>query len=87
MLLKRELLALDMYGKHSAKCSFEDAPVNLRPDALQQRVDKGELGVATGKGFYDYAGRGALELQHARDVRLWQVVRALGELVTDPRPI
>lgn len=66
---------------------FEDAPVNRCPEALKQRVDKGELGVTTGKGFYDYAGRDVLALQHARDVRLWQVVDALGELVTDPRPI
>ena len=87
LMQRYDYTGLGLSLRNLADPRFEDAPVNLRPDALQQRVDKGELGVATGKGFYDYAGRGALELQHARDVRLWQVVRALGELVTDPRPI
>lgn len=66
---------------------FVDAPVDLDPPALRSRVERGELGVATGKGFYDYAGRNVLELQKTRDARLWQVVNALGDLVSDPRPI
>lgn len=66
---------------------FTDAPVDLNPAFLRERVERGEVGVSVGKGFYDYAGRSPLELQRARDVRLWQVVRDLRDLVTDPKPI
>lgn len=66
---------------------FVDAPVDLDPGPLRSRVDRGEFGVTTGKGFYDYAGRDVLELQKIRDARLWQVVNALGDLVADPKPI
>lgn len=66
---------------------FVDAPVDLSPAALKSRVDQGDLGIATGKGFYDYIGRSPLELQRARDIRLWQAISALGDLATAPRPI
>lgn len=87
LMQRYDYTGLGLSMRNLSDPSFEDAPVNRCPEALKQRVDKGELGVATGKGFYDYAGRDVLALQHARDVRLWQVVDALGELVTDPRPI
>lgn len=64
-----------------------DAPVNRSPAPLQERVARGELGVTSGKGFYDYAGRTPLQLQRERDLRLWQALRGLAELASDPHPI
>lgn len=64
-----------------------DAPVDRSPAPLQERVARGELGVSSGKGFYDYAGRTPLQLQRERDLRLWQAMRGLGELASQPHPI
>ena len=64
-----------------------DAPVNLSPALLSDRVARGDLGVTTGRGFYDYQGRSTSLLQRERDRRLWQAVQRLSNLVLDPQPI
>lgn len=64
-----------------------DPPVNLAPEPLTRRVANGELGVTTGKGFYGYEGRSSLDMQRARDVKLWQVVIGLSDLLSDPKPL
>jgi 3-hydroxybutyryl-CoA dehydrogenase len=64
-----------------------DAPVNMSPALLHDRVQRGDLGVSTGRGFYDYEGRSTLQLQRERDLRLWQAVQRLSDLVFDPKPI
>jgi 3-hydroxybutyryl-CoA dehydrogenase len=66
---------------------FVDAPVDPEPRILKALVDNGHLGVTTGKGFYDYQGRSTLALQRERDIKLWQVMQGLGDLVSDPKPI
>ena len=82
----------DFSGLHLSQrnlqdADFVDAPVDRAPAPLAERVARGELGVSTGKGFYDYAGRSTLEMQRLRDESLWQVMEGLGNLVTDPRPL
>jgi 3-hydroxybutyryl-CoA dehydrogenase len=46
------------------------------PGPLQERVDRGELGVKTGKGFYDYAGMDEEEILRRRDRRLMLMLEA-----------
>lgn len=64
-----------------------DAPVDLAPSLLKERINQGHLGVTTGNGFYDYGQRDVLTLQRERDRQLWEVVQALGDKVHAPRPI
>lgn len=64
-----------------------DAPLDRTPELLCERVRCGELGVSTGKGFYDYDGRSPVELQSERDRRLWSIARAVPDLLFDPKPI
>ena len=51
------------------------------PAALFDHVDKGELGIKTGKGFYDYAGRSREESCAKRDHLLFRVLQATGDLI------
>ena len=46
------------------------------PAPLQERVDRGELGVKAGRGFYDYAGAGEEEILRRRDRRLMLMLEA-----------
>lgn len=64
-----------------------DAPVDLAPELLKERIDRGHLGVTTGSGFYDYGQRDVLTLQRERDRQLWEVMQALGDKAQAPKPI
>lgn len=46
------------------------------PAPLAERVVRGELGVKSGRGFYDYSGRGVLEVERERDRRLLLLLEA-----------
>ncbi|MBU4612411.1 3-hydroxyacyl-CoA dehydrogenase family protein [Achromobacter sp. GG226] len=87
LLQRYDFTGLNLSLRHLGDPAMADAPVDLNPQALSDRVTRGDLGVTTGKGFYDYAGRTPLALQRERDVRLWQVLSQLGDLVTDPKPL
>lgn len=46
------------------------------PAPLQERVERGELGVKAGRGFYDYAGADEDEILRRRDRRLMLMLEA-----------
>jgi 3-hydroxybutyryl-CoA dehydrogenase len=58
--------------------------VEPRPDdaprSLVERVDRGDLGVKSGRGFYDYAGRELEDVLAERDDALIDAFAAAGEL-------
>lgn len=87
IMQRYDYTGLNLSLRNLADPDIVDAPVNRYPALLQERVARGDLGVASGKGFYDYAGRSTLQLQRERDLRLWQVMHGLAELATDPKPI
>ena len=43
------------------------------PRSLVERVERGELGVKTGKGFFDYDERPLEEILHERDAAMLDV--------------
>jgi 3-hydroxybutyryl-CoA dehydrogenase len=87
LMQRYDYTGLNLSMRNLKDTHIVDAPVDLAPRILKDRVDRGELGVTTGRGFYDYSGRSALDLQRQRDQKLWEVVQSLSELLSNPKPI
>ena len=54
------------------------------PTILQEKVDANELGIKTGKGFYDYEGVDMEALKAKRDKQLFEIFRVTKKFMNDP---
>ena len=54
------------------------------PKTLAEHVEKGELGVKSGKGFYDYTGVDKQALMAKRDKQLFEVFKIAKKFMDDP---
>src|SRR3546814_17938605 len=78
---------LDLSAQNFKNDKVVDAPVDLAPRTLLAHVEKGELGVKTGKGFYDYGSMTMDEASQKRDELLWQVIGACKPLIMAKRGV
>lgn len=58
-------------------------PVDM-PRTLAEHIEKGELGIRSGKGFYDYSGMDMNEVLAKRDRQLFEAFRLSKKLMDDP---
>jgi 3-hydroxybutyryl-CoA dehydrogenase len=69
---------LDLSAKTTTQ-SNQSTPVDYKPIKLNELVKQGDLGVKTGRGFYDYHGKTEAEVIHERDIRLLRLLKVLRE--------
>jgi 3-hydroxybutyryl-CoA dehydrogenase len=69
---------LDLSAKNATNTK-DSTPLEYKPKLLYELVEKGNLGVKSGKGFYDYNGKSEAEMCHDRDVRLLKLLKVLQE--------
>ena len=66
---------LDISAKNLENPEFFDPPIDNRPKSLFDLVEKGHLGVKTGKGFFDYSGKKPEGVLKKRDMDLLRVIK------------
>ena len=76
-----DFTGLDLsYGNLQNK-AFIEAPIDNAPRSLVERVERGELGVKSGKGFFDYSDRPLEEVLKERDAALIEVFAVAKDLI------
>jgi 3-hydroxybutyryl-CoA dehydrogenase len=78
------LQSMDFAGLDLIFASRKDTPIELAPHSglpkiVEQKVAKGELGVKTGRGLYDYAGKSTEEILRVRDLKYLKILKTLSE--------
>lgn len=83
LVQRYDFTGLDISANNIINGSYVMPETSKRPKALFDHVEKGELGVKTGKGFYDYEGRSPAEVSKKRDKLLFKVFKSVGDLINE----
>jgi 3-hydroxyacyl-CoA dehydrogenase len=75
---------LTMTANNFANHSYTMPPPKDMPSSLAAHIEKGELGIKTGKGFYDYTDMDMDELLAKRDRQLFEAFRLQKAFMDDP---
>ena len=77
VLQSMDFAGLDLVFASRKNTPIELAPYSGVPKIVEQKVKKGELGVKTGRGLYDYSGRSTEEILRQRDLKYLKILQAL----------
>ncbi len=78
-----DFTGLDLSLANLRNPDYVEPPRDDAPRSLVERVEKGEVGVKTGKGFFDYSGRELEDILAERDDELLRAFAAAGALAGD----
>lgn len=75
---------IDMTANNIKNKSYTFPSYDTMPRCMQEHLDKGELGLKTGKGFFDYTGKDVEELKAHRDKQLFEAFALAKKFMSDP---
>lgn len=79
-----DFTGIDLSALNYQNEDYEETPIDNHPKTLFEKVDNNELGIKTGKGFYDYGNKSIEDVLKSRDVKLNKVFELLQEIGTKP---
>lgn len=79
VLQTMDFSGLDLIVTSRKNTHIELAPYYGVPKIVEQRVKKGELGVKTSKGLYDYSGKSTEEILRERDLKYLKILKTIEE--------
>ena len=84
LVQRLDFTGLDMMANSIQNKKFTPAPELDRPQMIFDHTDKGEYGVKTGKGFFEYANQSYEEVLRRRDKMLLQSVKLADQFRQKP---
>jgi len=84
LVQRLDFAGLDMQENNFINHSYTPPRWDHTPKVLKDIVDAGNLGVKTGKGFYDYSGLDINEVKAKRDKRLLEMYKIVAQYEKDP---
>jgi 3-hydroxybutyryl-CoA dehydrogenase len=76
-----DFTGLDLAYNNLQTKAFVDAPVDDHSSGLVERVERGDLGAKTGKGFFDYDERPLEQVLQERDAAMLDVFSEIRDLI------
>jgi 3-hydroxybutyryl-CoA dehydrogenase len=76
-----DFTGLDLSMMNLQNEGYLEPPYDNAPKSLVERVEKGEYGVKSGKGFFDYSGRKLEAVLKQRDMELLKVFGSVKEMM------
>lgn len=76
-----DFTGLDLSYANLQNSGYVEPPLDNEPRSLKERVQRGDLGVKTGRGFFDYDDRPLEEILRERDLALLRVLEQVKDLI------
>jgi 3-hydroxybutyryl-CoA dehydrogenase len=76
-----DFTGLDLSLNNLQNSDFLEPPLDNSPSSLVEHVEKGEMGVKSGKGFFDYSDRDIKDVLRTRDDALIDVFNQTKDLI------
>lgn len=74
LVQRYDFTGLDLSARNLENPEYLEPPIDNAPACLVERVKNGDLGVKSGRGFFDYGGRKLEEILKDRDIELLDVL-------------
>lgn len=68
---------LDLVANNLKNEKITEPPINRQPRCIVEKIERAELGIKTGKGFYDYSGKSFEEISKERDKKLIKILKSM----------
>ena len=76
-----DFTGLDLSLNNLQNSDFLEPPIDNSPSSLVEHVERGEMGVKSGKGFFDYSDRDLRDVLRTRDDALIEVFNQARDLI------